>query len=82
MVRKMGNMPQKYNLNIQARLGETVSGGKDRVRFQTVRVAEGTAYPIIKESGAITGTAYADGYIIVPMDAVIEKGAEVTVTVF
>jgi molybdenum cofactor synthesis domain-containing protein len=81
-VRKMGHMPQKHNLNMRVPLGERVAGGRDRIRFQTVRVADGIAYPIIKESGAITGTAYADGYFSVPVDAIMEKGSEVTVTFF
>jgi molybdenum cofactor synthesis domain-containing protein len=82
VIRKMGHMPQKPNSNIQAKLGERITGGKDRMRFQTVRFIDGRAYPINKESGAITGTAYADGYVIVPVDAAIEKETEVSVTLF
>lgn len=82
VIRKMGHMPQKPDSNIQAKLGERITGGKDRMRFQTIRFIDGKAYPINKESGAITGTAYADGYIIVPVDAVIEKDTEVSVTLF
>jgi molybdopterin biosynthesis enzyme len=43
---------------------------------------KGMAYPIIKESGAITGTAYADGYVVVPEGNAMEKGSGVTVTFF
>ena len=82
VIRKMGHLPQKSNSIIQAKLGERITGGKDRMRFQTIRFIDGRAYPINKESGAITGTAYADGYIIVPVDAVIEKETEVSVTLF
>lgn len=81
-VRKMGRMPQKQNLNMRATLGERVAGSRDRIRFQTVKVADGIASPIIKESGAITGTAYADDYVIVPIGVVMEKGTIVNVTMF
>jgi molybdenum cofactor synthesis domain-containing protein len=82
MIRKMGHSPQKRNINMLAKLGERVLGSTDRPRFQTVRVKGDLAYPIIKESGAITGMAYADGYINVPVNVVLEKGSEITVTFF
>ena len=81
-IRKMGRMPHKNNLNTGATLGERVVGSLDRMRFQTVKITDGTAFPIIKESGAITGMAYADGYIVLPAGNVLEKGSEVTVTLF
>jgi molybdopterin molybdotransferase len=81
-IRKMGHMPHKHNLNARATLGERVVCSRDRMRFQTVKMENGMAYPIIKESGAITGTAYADGYVVVPEGKSMEKGSEVTVTFF
>ena len=80
-VRKMGHMPHKYNSNARATLGASLSS-KDRMRFQTVKVKDGMVHPIIRESGAITGTAYADGYVVVPEGNIMEKGSEVTVTFF
>ena len=81
-VRKMGHLPARHNLCIQAKLGGRVVGSSDRQRFQTVRLDGEIANPIFKESGAITGTARADGFIVVPERTAIEKGAQVTVTFF
>ena len=81
-VRKMGHLPARHNLYIQAELGGRVVGSSDRQRFQTVRLEGKIAHPIFKESGAITGTARADGFIVVPESTAIEKGAQVTVTFF
>jgi molybdopterin molybdotransferase len=81
-IRKMGHTPVKNNLNALVILGEDVACSGDRMRFQTVKIKDGIAYPIIKESGAITGTAYADGYIVVPAGSAMPKGTEVTVTFF
>ena len=81
-VRIMGRLPPRRNLSACAVLAEQASGGAGRQRFQTVRLEGNTAYPVFKESGAITGTANADGYIVIPADTVFEKGQEVTVTFF
>ena len=81
-LRKMGRLAPKNDNIVQAILGERAAGSPDRVRFQTVKLVEGTAIPVIKESGAITGMAYADGYIVVPQGAVLEKGARVSVSLF
>ncbi|MEI9479373.1 MAG: molybdopterin molybdotransferase MoeA, partial [Deltaproteobacteria bacterium] len=82
VLRKMGHLPQRHNLSEKATLGERVTGSNDRMRIQTVKITDGIAHPIIKESGAITGTAYADGYIIIPEGEVLEKGSEATVSFF
>jgi len=81
-VRKMGHLPARHNLSTQAELGDRVVGSSERQRFQTVRLDGKIAYPIFKESGAITGTARADGFIVVPESTAVEKGAQVTVTFF
>jgi molybdopterin molybdotransferase len=81
-VRKMGRVPGRASVEIQATLAERVAGAPDRVRFQTVKLSEGKALPVIKESGAITAMAYADGYIVVPQGGAVEAGAGVTVTLF
>ncbi|RJO61682.1 MAG: molybdenum cofactor biosynthesis protein [Dehalococcoidia bacterium] len=81
-VRRMGHLPARRNLSMRAELGDRVVGSSERQRFQTVIINGKIAYPIFKESGAITGTAQADGFIVVPENTVIEKGTEVTVTFF
>jgi molybdenum cofactor synthesis domain-containing protein len=81
-IRKMGHLPARRNLATRAVMGERVSVGSGRQRFQTVRLDSNLAYPIFKESGAITGTALADGYIVIPEDTVFEKGSDVSVNFF
>lgn len=82
-VRKMARLPLRRGFSVQARMGVRVAGGGGRRRFQPVRLEGETAYPILKESGAITGTAQADGYIIIPEDkGYLEKDSQVKVTLF
>lgn len=82
-LRKMAHLPPKRRLTIDAKLGERVPGSVGRKQFLPVRVEGDKAIPIFKESGSITGTATADGYIIVNENIdILEKGEPVTVTLF
>ena len=82
-LRKMSHLPPKRRLTINARLSERVSGSVGRRQFLPVKVEEDKAIPIFKESGTITGTARADGYIVVNENIdILEKGEPVTVTLF
>jgi molybdopterin molybdotransferase len=48
-----------------------------------VRVQEGGAIPILKDSGAITALAEADGYIEIPKNTeILEEGTLVDVKLF
>jgi molybdopterin biosynthesis enzyme len=48
-----------------------------------VKVEKDTVYSVFKESGAITSTANAQGYIVLPENTeVLLSGSEVTVTFF
>ena len=82
-LRKMARLPLRRESFVQAKLGVRVAGGGVRRRFQPVRLECGTAYPILKKSGAITGTAQADGYIIISEDdSYLEKDSPVKVITF
>lgn len=82
-LRKMAHLPPKRRLTIDAELGERVHGSVGRKQFLPVRVEGDKAIPIFKESGSITGTATADGYIIVNENIdILEKGEPVTVMLF
>jgi molybdopterin molybdotransferase len=82
-LRKMAHLPPKRKLTIDARLGERVPGSVGRRQFLPVRIEGDKAIPIFKESGSITGTAAADGYIVVSENIdILEKGEPVTVTLF
>ncbi len=53
----------------------------DREQFITVRVEEGKAYRVYKQSGDITSMTHADGYIVLPVGVgVVEEGEMVDVT--
>lgn len=82
-LRKMAHLPPKREITIDAKLGERVTGSVGRRLFLPVRIEADTAIPIFKESGTITGTAQADGYIVVAENTdILEKGEPVTVTLF
>ena len=82
-LRKLANLPPKRRLTVTARLGASVPGSVGRRQFLTVKLQEDRAVPIFKESGAITGTAQADGYIeLAPNIDMLKKGEEVTVILF
>jgi molybdopterin molybdotransferase len=54
-----------------------------RHQFLTVRLSEGIAEPVFKESGAITSMALAHGYIEIPANVdFVEKDEEVEVVLF
>jgi molybdenum cofactor synthesis domain-containing protein len=82
-LRKMSRLPPKRNININAILGERIPGSTGRKQFLPIRLDEDIAFPLFKESGAITGTAKADGYIIIDENIdIMEKGQPVIVTFF
>lgn len=82
-LRKMSRLPPKRNINVNAILGERIPGSTGRKQFLPVRFEEDIAFPLFKESGAITGTAKADGYIVIAENIdIMEKGQPVTVTLF
>jgi len=54
-----------------------------RTLFLTVKIENNQAYPVFKQSGAITSMTEADGYIILPVNIdIVEKNQEVTVILF
>ncbi len=82
-LRKISRLPPKRNIYINSTLGEMIPGSTGRKQFLPVRLESNIAFPLFKESGAITGTAKADGYIVIDENIdVMEKGQSVTVTLF
>ena len=79
----MARLPPKRLRMVKAKMGAQVVSASGREQFLTVKIKDGVAYPVFKASGDITSLANADGYIILPVNLdVIEKGEEVTVTLF
>ena len=82
-IRRMARLPPKIPRKVKAKMGVRVVSASGREQFLTVKIKNGVAYPAFKASGDITSLANADGYIILPVNLdVIEKGEEVTVTLF
>ena len=82
-IRKIARLPPKHPRTVKAKMGARVVSASGREQFLTVRIKNGVAYPTFKASGDITSLANADGYIILPVNLdVIEKGEEVTITLF
>lgn len=82
-LRKMAHLLPRAHMEVKAELDANVPGSVGRRQFLPVRLEDGKAKPIFKESGAITGTAMADGYIEIGQNVdMVAKGETVTVTLF
>jgi len=79
-VRQMARLPPKTEKTMKARLAKRVISSTGRKQFLTVKLKGNQAYPVFKQSGAITSMTEADGYIILPINVdVVEKNQKVTV---
>ncbi len=82
-IRKMAHLPPRRMVTVPARLSDRVTGSIGRRQFLPVKLKAGKAVPIFKESGAITGTAQADGYIEIAENIdLLERDEPVTVILF
>jgi molybdopterin molybdotransferase len=80
-LRKMARLPPLELRKVEVPMGHRLVSRSDRESFITVRLVDGRAHKVFKQSGDITSMAHADGYIIVPEgDQVIEEGEHVEVT--
>jgi molybdenum cofactor synthesis domain-containing protein len=82
-VRKLAGLePQKLK-TVKVEISRKLSLSTGRRQFIPVKIENGKAIPIYKESGAITSIAYADGYIEIPENVnLIEKNEIVEVRLF
>lgn len=80
-VRLMARLPPRETRVLRLPMGHRMESRSDREQFITVRVEEGKAYRVFKQSGDITSMTHADGYIVLPVGVgVVEEGEEVEVT--
>ena len=80
-VRLMARLPPREARVLRLPMGHRMESRSDREQFITVRVEEGKAYRVYKQSGDITSMTHADGYIVLPVGVgVVEEGEEVEVT--
>jgi len=83
IIRKMARLPEKERQKVKAKLSRRVVSTLGRQQFLTVKLKNGEAIPVFKESGAITSMAEADGYVEIPANVdLVEKGDEVEVYLF
>ncbi|WP_297898123.1 molybdenum cofactor synthesis domain-containing protein [Methanobrevibacter sp.] len=76
---KLGDNNEKVN----AALANRIHSPKGRIHYNLVHIKDGLAYPIVKDSGAITSLAHADGYIKIPKAIeLLDKGENVKVRLF
>mgnify|MGYP001028470122 CR=1 FL=1 len=82
-LRKMARLPERSERKVKARLAKRIVSASGRKQFLPVKLREGLAYPVFKESGDITSMAGADGYLLLPVNVdVLEEGREVEVILF
>jgi len=82
-VRRMARLSPKVPRTVKVRLAQKIVSSSGREQFLTVKLRDGKAYPVFKQSGDITSMAMADGYIILPVNLdVIDEGEEVIVILF
>ena len=82
-LRRMAHLPSYRPRTMRARLSRRVVASTGREQVLTVRLINGEAQPVFKESGAITSMSEADGYILIPIGVdVLEEGEEVEVYLF
>ncbi len=80
-LRLMARLPPREARVLRLPMGHRMEARSDREQFITVKVEDGKAYRVYKQSGDITSMAHADGYIILPIDvSVVEEGETVEVT--
>jgi molybdenum cofactor synthesis domain-containing protein len=81
VIRKLAHLPPQKKQTTIATISRRVVSTLGRLQILTVRLEDGKAIPVFKESGAITSMANADGYIEIPINVdLIEEGEEVEVT--
>jgi molybdopterin molybdotransferase len=65
---------------LKVKISRRYRPARGRLHYVLVKMEDGNAVPILKDSGAITALAEADGYIEVPKNVeIIEKGSMVNV---
>jgi molybdenum cofactor synthesis domain-containing protein len=80
-VRLMARLHPREDDVLRLPMGHRMESRSDREQFITVRVEEGRAYSVYKQSGDITSMAHADGYMVLPVGVgVVEEGEMVDVT--
>jgi molybdenum cofactor synthesis domain-containing protein len=82
-LRKIAGLPPVNRRKITVPMGHRMESKSDREHFITVRVSEGKAFMVYKQSGDITSMTHADGFMILPIGkSIIKESETVQVTLF
>ena len=82
-IRQMARLPPRIPITKRLPLAERVVSSTGRTQFLPVKIKEEEAYPVFKQSGAITSMTEADGYIILPINVdIAEKNQKFNVFLF
>ena len=80
-LRKIARLEPKHWVRVKLPMGHDMVSKSDREQFITVRIEDGKAYRVYKQSGDITSMTHADGFIILPIGTnKADEGEEVEVT--
>jgi molybdenum cofactor synthesis domain-containing protein len=80
-LRKIARLEPKHWIKVKLPMGHDMVSKSDREQFITVRIENGKAYRVYKQSGDITSMTHADGFIILPIGTnKADEGEEVEVT--
>lgn len=82
-LREMARLPEPPERTIEAVLQKRITSSLGRQQYMTVRVEGNKAYPVYKQSGAITSMANADGYFRISENVeLVDEGEEIEVVMF
>lgn len=82
-IRNMAHLPEVKEATVDAVLDKRVVSSLGRQQYMTVKLDNGKAYPVYKQSGAITSMADADGYFEIPENVeLVDKGEKIEVIMF
>lgn len=80
---ELSGKPQMEHRTIELPLARRLHSSRGRIHYALVKIENNKVYPILKDSGAITSLADADGYIKVPKNVeILEEGSNVKVSPF
>lgn len=82
-LRKMARQPEPPEKRTEAVLQKRITSSLGRRQYMTVRLEGKKAYPVYKQSGAITSMARADGYFMIAENKeLVENGEKVSVVLY
>lgn len=82
-LREKSHLPSEDASVVKLKLSRRFHTSRGRTHQLLVKVQEGLAIPILKDSGAVTALAEADGYIEIPKNTeILEKGTVMDIKLF